>query len=97
MNTEAAAIVGVVGGIAGMIGLVLGLVCVSIVAGFVRSTHTVQYVPHENPILDEEVKEDNEEALLNKVGRKSRKKEWPTNLENLDQPIEQILQSDILI
>ena len=99
MTTESVIVIGTIGGICGFIGLILGLVCVAIVSGFVRSTHTVQYLPlkSDDTELPEEVKEDTEEALFNKVGRKSKKPEAPTVLEDLDAPIKEINQSDFLM
>lgn len=84
------------GGVMGVAGFVISLVCVAIVTGMMRATHTVQYMPHDNaeafkPL--DSVLEENEKALLDKVGKK--KKEEPTVVENLDAPIEEITRTDI--
>lgn len=83
-------------GVLGLVGFVVSLICVAIVAGFTRSTHTVQYVPHDNTdafIPPVDVMEENEKALFDKVGKK--KKDEPTVIEKLDSPIEEINRSDI--
>lgn len=87
--------VAILGGILGMAGFVISCICVAMVAGFTRSTHTVQYIPHEEtlPTVDKDIVKENEEALLAQVGRK--KKDKPTVVEDLDAPIEEIAQSDI--
>lgn len=99
MTTEATMIIGVIGGICGFAGIFISLICVAMVSGFLRSTHTVQYVPHavDDTEIPEEVVEDNDEALFNKVGRKTKKPEAPTVLEDLDAPIKEINQSDFLM
>lgn len=83
-------------GLCGFAGLMISLVCVAMIAGFTRSTHTVQYVPHDNtPAFapQPDVVTENEQALLDKVGKK--KKDIPTVVEDLDSPIEEIIQTDI--
>lgn len=79
----------------GLAGFLVSCICVAMIAGFVRSTHTVQYVPHENtlPEIDPDLAAENEKALLDQVGRK--KKDKPTVVEDLDAPLEEIAQSDI--
>lgn len=83
-------------GILGVAGFVISCICVAMVAGFTRSTHTVQYIPHDNSqafIPPADLVSENEQALLDKVGKKT--KEKPTVVEDLDSPIEEINQSDI--
>lgn len=83
-------------GMLGLIGFVVSLICVALVAGFLRSTHTVQYLPHDNTQAfnpEPDLLEENEKALLEKVGKK--KKEKPTVIEDLDQVILDTLNSDI--
>jgi len=86
-------------GVLGAAGFVISCICVSMVAGFLRSTHTVQYVPHDNTdVLDEMRKQDainaeNEKALLASVGRK--KKDQPTVVEDLDSTIEEINKTEL--
>lgn len=84
-------------GLLGLIGFIVSLVCVAIVAGFTRSTHTVQYVPHDNTPSFEAEKDilaENEAALLNQVGKK-KKIEKPTVVEDLDAPLEEITRTDL--
>ena len=86
----------IAGGIFGIAGFFVSCICVAMIAGFTRSTHTVQYVPHDNSSLEKtesELLAENEQALLDKVGKKQ--KEKPTVVEELDLPIEEINQSDI--
>lgn len=81
----------------GMAGLIISLICVAMVAGFLRSTHTVQYLPHDNTDAfkpEPDLAAENEAALLNQVGRK-KKPERPTVVEDLDAPLEAINQTDI--
>ena len=85
------------GGVLVLVGFVVSLICVAMVAGFTRSTHTVQYVPHDNtPAFEPEpdLLKENEDALLGKVGKKN-KVEKPTVVEVLDAPIEEITKSDL--
>jgi hypothetical protein len=57
-------------------GFVISLICVAIVAGFTRSTHTVQYVEPPKPVdmpdpfLFEKLEEQEEKEILSKVGKK---------------------------
>lgn len=86
----------IAGGFLGIAGFIVSCICVAMVAGFTRSTHTVQYIPHENPemlnpITDLEL--ENEKALLDKVGRKT--KDRPTVIEDLDAPLAEIAKTDI--
>lgn len=86
----------IVCGILGLVGFVTSLICVAMVAGFTRSTHTVQYLPHDNTESfkpEADLEEENERALLDKVGKK--KKELPTVVEDLDAPIRDIAESEI--
>lgn len=86
----------VTGGTLGFVGFIVSCICVAMVAGFLRSTHTVQYVPHDNtPAFEPEVDvvAENEKALLDKVGKK--KKEQPTVVEDLDSTIHDIAKSEI--
>lgn len=83
-------------GLCGFAGFVISLICVAMVAGFTRSTHSVQYIPHDNTNAftpDPDLVTENEQALLDKVGKK--KKEKPTVVEDLDSVIEDINQTDI--
>lgn len=83
-------------GLCGFVGFVISLLCVAMVSGFLRSTHSVQYLPHEVTApekTDEELIAENEKALLDKVGKKQ--KEKPTIIEELDSHIEDIVKSDI--
>lgn len=96
MKTELMEIGILFAGMCGVFGFVISLVCVAMVAGFTRSTHTVQYVPHDNtPAFEPEADllKENEAALLNQVGKK-KKVEKPTVVEDLDATIEEINQSD---
>lgn len=82
------------GGICGVIGMGISLVCVACVVGFLRSTHTVQYMPVETPKFDDalvppKTELDEEEELLKKVGRKPKP---PVNL--AEQAVADITQSD---
>lgn len=82
--------------ICGLVGMVISMVCVAMVAGFTRSTHTVQYVPHENDaafVPPADILAANEQALLDKVGKK--KKEEPTVIESLDSAIDEINNSEL--
>ena len=86
----------IAGSCLGIAGFVISCICVAMVAGFTRSTHTVQYVPHDNSDAfqpEPSLVEENEKALLAQVGRK--KKDKPTVVEDLDAPIEEIAQTDI--
>jgi hypothetical protein len=60
------------GGVCGVLGFFVSLVCLACVIGFTRSTHKIQYVPLKDeeilpPVSDEE---DLDLAELKKVGRK---------------------------
>lgn len=88
--------IAIFGGICGLIGMGISLICVACVVGFTRSTHTVQYVPLETPNLvdaDLPVKTqlDEEEELLKNVGRKPKE---PVNL--ADSAVESVTQTDFL-
>lgn len=80
------------GGICGVAGLVISLICVACVVGFTRSTHTVQYVPADTPAisieptLPDEFEE--EQELLKKVGRK------PKPINPAENAVEDITQTD---
>ncbi len=83
-------------GILGLVGFVVSLICVAMVAGFTRSTHTVQYLPHDNTEAfkpDPDLLAENEDALFDKVGKK--KKDRPTVVEDLDSVIEDITQTEL--
>jgi len=85
--------VAIIGGMCGFLGLALGLVSVAMVAGFTRSTHTVQYLPHDNTesfTPDKNLVEENDTALLSQVGRKNR----PSVVEELDAPLDEITNTD---
>ncbi len=82
---------------------VISLICVAIVVGMSRATHSVQYVPHDqDPFeeISEHLKEDeriaaeNEKALLDKIGP-TKKREKVTAVEDLDQALEEITTSDV--
>ncbi len=83
--------------LAGMAGFFVSLICVSVVVGMARATHTVQYVPHDNSTADlipqSDILKENEEALLDKVGKK--KREQPTVVEDLDAAVAEVAQSDV--
>lgn len=85
-----------VGCLLGLVGFIISLICVSMISGFVRSTHTVQYVPHETPAdalqPSPDIAAENEQALLDKVGKKKNKL---TVVADLDAPLEEINKSDI--
>lgn len=85
----------VLGGILGLVGFIVSLICVAMIAGFTRSTHTVQYVPHDNSEVlkdEEEIIAENEKILLDKVGKK---KKEVTILDDLDSPLEEISKTEI--
>jgi hypothetical protein len=96
MSSETLAFLIMFGGLLGLVGFVVSLICVAMVAGFTRSTHTVQYVPHEQPGDDfktnEELEKENEKALLDKVGRI---KDRPTVVTPIDEPIDQVNETEI--
>lgn len=83
----------------GLIGFVISLICVAMIAGFTRSTHTVQYMPVDNKEIEnilapsEDIARENEEALLSMVGRK--KKTKLEVVDPLDAALEEIAKSDI--
>ena len=55
--------------------LVISLICVAIVAGFTRSTHTVQYEPYQNDSIikaSEELAKENAEVIEMPIGRKNK-------------------------
>lgn len=86
----------IAGAVLGIAGFCVSLICVAMVAGFTRSTHTVQYVPHENDasfVPPADILAANEQALLDKVGKK--KKEEPTVIESLDSAIDEINNSEL--
>jgi len=94
--TNTAIVIVIVGGVLGFIGFIISLICVAMISGFVRSTHTVQYLPHDNAEVfspTSDIAAENEKAILDSVGRK--KKDRPTVIEPLDQPLEDIIKSDI--
>lgn len=80
----------------GLFGFLISLICVAMIAGFLRSTHTVQYVPQELPLdpLKKWEEEDSElEKLKDTVGRKKR----PDPIaEELDGTLEEVSKSDVL-
>jgi hypothetical protein len=89
-------IINLIGGILGLAGFVVSLICVSIIAGFVRSTHTVQYVPMDPPKIepiDEEIVKENEEFFDMPIGKKKKLKEA---VQPLDAVIEEITDSETL-
>ena len=67
--------------------LVISLICVAIVAGFTRSTHTVQYQPYENTEIKptEELAKENSELIEAPIGRRS--KELRNAIVSLDESI----------
>jgi hypothetical protein len=84
------------GGLCGFAGLIISMACVAIVTGIMRSTHTVQYMPHDNAEAfkpEPNILEENEKALMDKVGKKN--KEKPTVVEDLNAPLEEITKTDI--
>lgn len=84
------------GGILGCAGFVISLVCVAILTGVMRATHSVQYVPHDNGDTfkpEPDLLAENEKALLDQVGKK--KKEKPTVVEDQDAIIEEIAQTEL--
>ncbi len=96
------ALILLVGGVLGLVGFVVSLICVAIVVGMSRSTHTVvPYTPMEEKLAEiedeiaaeEESRRAEEEKLFNSVGRKKKPKEEPApTLDLLDDPIAEINQ-----
>lgn len=91
MTSEILAIMILTGGILGLVGFIISLVCVAMVAGFLRSTHKVQYVPMTEESAEETpMKEESEEMEeLKKIGRKPR-------ISEADQVITELNKSDVL-
>jgi hypothetical protein len=94
-------IISIIAAILGTTGFIISLICVAIIAGFTRSTHTVQYVEAPKPMdipdpfLDEKVEELEEREILAKVGKK--KVETPDPVSSiLDEEMENITKSDSL-
>jgi uncharacterized protein YneF (UPF0154 family) len=84
------------GGILGIAGFIVSCICVAMVAGFTRSTHTVQYLPHDNTAAfkaEPDLVEQNEKALLDKVGKKFSEK--PKVVQDLDEVVEEITKTDV--
>lgn len=84
-------------GLLGLVGFIVSCLCVAMIAGFTRSTHTVQYLPHDNADIfkpEANILEENEKALLNKVGPK-RKKEEPTIIDPLDSALDEITNTEL--
>lgn len=84
------------GGLCGVIGMVISLICLACIVGFTRSTHTVQYVPMETPKLDDadlplKTELDEEEELLRKVGRRPKE---PVN--QAEAAVDAVTQTDFL-
>ena len=84
----------------GLAGFIVSLICVAMIAGFVRSTHTVQYVPAEpmdipDPLkfMEEETKE--EEQLFDNLGRKKKKPKDPIS-ELIEDEMEDVTKTDAL-
>ena len=94
-------IISLVGGILGIVGFVISLICVAIIAGFLRSTHTVQYVepPKDidipDPFLFESLEEKEEKEILAKVGKKKVETQDPVS-SIMDEEMEEITKSDSL-
>lgn len=90
----------IAGAILGLVGFVVSLLCVAMIAGFLRSTHTVQYLPAEKAVdipdplkafFDEGVEEEKE--ILESIGKK--KKTDPI-MEEINAEMEEITKSDAL-
>jgi hypothetical protein len=73
----------------GFSGFVISLIAVAMIAGFTRSTHTVQYVPMDEKM--QEVAEENEELILQSIGKK--KKE---TFEDEGSPDDEIAKTDFI-
>ena len=83
----------------GLVGFVVSLICVAMIAGFLRSTHTVQYVPAEPTKVDIPDplaffnEEEEEKEILEKVGKK---KPADPIISQIDEEMEEITKSDSL-
>lgn len=94
-------IINMVGGILGLVGFVVSLICVAMIAGFLKSTHTVQYVEPPkaidipDPFLFESLEEKEEKEILAKVGKKKVETQDPIS-SILDEEMEEITKSDSL-
>lgn len=89
-------IISIICAVLGFVGFIISLICVSIIAGFVRSTHTVQYVPTEPAKLDaelEEVAKENEDFFDMPIGKKRKLKEA---IQPIDAVLEEVTDTDTL-
>ena len=89
-------IISIICAVLGFVGFIISLICVSIIAGFVRSTHTVQYVPTEAPAIDpvlEEVAKENEDFFDMPIGKKRKLKEA---IQPIDAVLEEVTDTDTL-
>ena len=76
----------------GAMGFVISLVCVAMIAGFVRSTHTVQYLPYGGAPVDDQVAKENEELLNTPIGKKKRE---PSEVPPMDTALDEIATTDV--
>lgn len=95
-------VISIVAVVFGIVGFVVSLICVAIIAGFTRSTHTVQYVEPPKPMdlpdpfLEENLEEAAEMEIISKVGKK-KKVETPDPVSSiLDEEMENLTKSDSL-
>lgn len=93
-------IISIVSAILGVAGFIISLICVAMVAGFLKSTHTVQYVEPPKPIdipdpfIFENLEEKEERELMAKVGKK---KVTPDPVSTImDEEMEDVTKSDSL-
>jgi low affinity Fe/Cu permease len=78
----------------GAVGFVVSLICVAMIAGFLRSTHTVQYIPQEVPAGPLKPWSDEEE--LEKLKESVGKKKVDPIADEIDSAMEEITKSDVL-
>lgn len=90
----------IAGAILGLVGFIVSLICVAMIAGFLRSTHTVQYVPAEKAVdmpdplkafFDDGAEEEKE--ILESIGKK---KKLDPIMEEINAEMEDITKSDAL-
>lgn len=86
--------------ILGTAGFIISLVCVAMVAGFTRSTHTVQYVEAPkavdipDPFLEDKIEEEAEKELFAKVGKKKPAADPVTTM--IDDTMDEVTKTDTL-
>ena len=82
--------------ILGLFGFLVSLICVAMIAGFLRSTHTVQYIPQEVP-LDPLKKWEEEDAELEKLKESVGRKKRPDPIaEEMEAVLDEVSKSDVL-